>query len=197
MPRPKLRTPHLRSFVIEAALHTLSTDGATGFTTKRVAEASATSVPAVYELFGDKAGLVRELFFRGFELIDAQFNELAETDDPLVNIAAMFDVFRDFVRQQPQLFELMFSKPFAEFNPGKNEIARGASCHQHIVNGVKFAIEGGAIEGDPIDISHGLLALAQGLGLQETRGTLGRSIEARNRRWQTAIDAQLRGYRAR
>jgi hypothetical protein len=31
-----------------------------------------TSVPAVYELFGDKAGLVREIFFEGFRRLGAQ-----------------------------------------------------------------------------------------------------------------------------
>ena len=35
------------------------------------AAGAATSTPAVYELFGDKAGLVRELFFEGFRMLAA------------------------------------------------------------------------------------------------------------------------------
>ena len=66
MPRAKQRTPELRDQVLRAAVAMLADDGVAGFTARRVAEDAATSVPAVYELFGDKAGLVREVFFEGF-----------------------------------------------------------------------------------------------------------------------------------
>ena len=52
------------------------TDGIAGFTTRRVAQEAETSTPAVYELFGDKAGLVREVFFEGFRLLRRRFDEL-------------------------------------------------------------------------------------------------------------------------
>ena len=65
MPRPKQRTPELRDHVLHVALATLAADGVTGFTTRNVARQAQTSTPAVYELFGDKAGLVREVFFEG------------------------------------------------------------------------------------------------------------------------------------
>ena len=44
------------------AIATLAEEGIAGFTTRRVAERAGTSVPAVYELFADMAGLVREVF---------------------------------------------------------------------------------------------------------------------------------------
>jgi AcrR family transcriptional regulator len=53
------------------------TEGAEGFTTRRVAEQARTSTPAVYELFGDKAGLVREVFGEGFRLLRERFAGLA------------------------------------------------------------------------------------------------------------------------
>ena len=69
MPRPKQRTPELRDQVLRTAVDMLATGGVAAFTTRRVAEGAATSVPAVYELFGDKAGLVREIFFEGFRTL--------------------------------------------------------------------------------------------------------------------------------
>ena len=63
MPRPKQRTPELRDQVLKVAISTLNEDGLSGFTTRRVAELAGTSVPAVYELFQDKPGLVRAVFF--------------------------------------------------------------------------------------------------------------------------------------
>jgi AcrR family transcriptional regulator len=69
MPRAKQRTPELRDRLLQVAVETLESEGVGGFTTRRVAEEAATSTPAVYELFGDKAGLVREVFFEGFRLL--------------------------------------------------------------------------------------------------------------------------------
>ena len=68
MPRPKQRTPELRDRVLHVAVSTLNQDGLSGFTTRRVAELAGTSVPAVYELFQDKSGLVRSVFFEGFAM---------------------------------------------------------------------------------------------------------------------------------
>ena len=63
MPRAKQRTPALRDRVLQVAVELLVRDGPDGFTTRKVAEGAATSTPAVYELFGDKAGLVRAIVF--------------------------------------------------------------------------------------------------------------------------------------
>ena len=75
MPRAKQRTPELREHLLEVAIATLATDGVAGFTTRRVAERAGTSVPAVYELFVDKAGLVRAMFFEGFRLLGAELSD--------------------------------------------------------------------------------------------------------------------------
>ena len=69
MPRAKQRTPELRDHVLQVAVAMLASEGVAGFTTRKVAEEAETSTPAVYELFGDKAGLVREMFFEGFRLL--------------------------------------------------------------------------------------------------------------------------------
>ena len=72
MPRAKQRTPELRDRLLEVAIATLAEEGIARFTTRRVAERAGTSVPAVYELFDDKAGLVRAMFFEGFRLLGAE-----------------------------------------------------------------------------------------------------------------------------
>ena len=69
MPRRKQRTPELRDHVRSVAVELLARDGVAGFTARRVAREAETSTPAVYELFGDKGGLIRELFFEGFRLL--------------------------------------------------------------------------------------------------------------------------------
>ena len=98
MPRAKQRTPELRDRVLEVAVETLSEQGISGFTTRRVAERAGTSVPAVYELFDDKAGLVRAVFFEGFRLLGRELAVVPETDDPLADVEHLVPIFRLFCR---------------------------------------------------------------------------------------------------
>ena len=218
MPRAKQRTPALRDHVLNVALATLAAEGVAGFTTRRVAEQAQTSTPAVYELFGDKAGLVREVFFEGFRLLRRRFGELAQTPDPRADLAEVLRAFRVFVRDNPVLGQLMFSRPFADFDPGPAEQEAGAAVREFIVGRVRRCTRAGLLrragpgpDADAeagtgtvdvgtvdvgtvdADIAHVLLALAQGLAAQESAGWLGSSRESRDRRWELAVAAVLDG----
>ena len=197
MPRPKQRTPELRDAVLRAAVEMLSRDGASGFTTRKVAESADTSTPAVYELFGDKAGLVREMFVEGFRFLGRRFDGLEETDDPRADVAAVIDEYRTFVRDNPALAELMFSRPFADFDPGPSGTAAGSALRHFIVGRVRRCVEQELMVGDPTDIAHVLLSTAQGLAATERAGWLGTSKASMDRRWALAVSALLDGLAPR
>jgi AcrR family transcriptional regulator len=196
MPRTKQRTPQLRDRVLEAAVDMLTSDGVAGFTTRKVAEQATTSTPAVYELFGDKAGLVRAMFFEGFAMLYRLFQELDDSGDARADMIAPIPVLRAFARQNPALADLMFSRPFAEFDPGPAERQAGAAVREFIVGRVRRCVEEGIISGDPTDIAHVLLAVTQGLILQENAGWLGSSAASTDRRWDLAIAAVVGGLSA-
>ena len=128
MPRPKQRTQDLRDRVLEVAVTLLAEEGVAGFTTREVARQAQTSTPAVYELFGDKAGLVREVFFEGFRLLGRALGEQAETSDPRADVAAVAGVFRKFSLGHPVLAEVMFSRPFADFARDRRSRPPGRRC---------------------------------------------------------------------
>lgn len=193
MPRPKQRTKDLRDRVLEAAVTLLADEGVSGFTTREVARQAQTSTPAVYELFGDKAGLVREVFFEGFRLLGRALGELTETRDPRADVAAVVGVFRAFAVKHPVLAEVMFSRPFADFGPGPDETAAGAAVREFCVARVRRCVAAGVLAGDPVDIAHVLVALAQGMAGQEAAGWLGRSAASADRRWDLAVRALLDG----
>jgi hypothetical protein len=90
----------------------------------------------------------------------------------------------------------MFSRPFADFDPGPAELEAGAATRQFIVGRVQRCIDAGIIDGDQVDIAHGLLALAQGLAAQEAAGWLGSTRTSVNRRWDLAVHALLAGLSA-
>jgi AcrR family transcriptional regulator len=194
VPRLKQRTPALRQHVLRVAVATLAHEGVAGFTARKVARAAATSVPAIYELFGDKAGLVREVFFEGFRLLRRCFDPIADSDDPRGDLVRVLAIFRSFVRENRILAEVMFSRPFADFDPGPQELRAGSAVREFIVGHVRRCIDAGLLGGDETDIAHALLALAQGLAIQETAGWLGTSKASIDRRWALAFRAALDGF---
>lgn len=196
MPRAKQRTSELRERVLSVAVVTLADGGVAAFTTRRVAERAQTSTPAVYELFGDKAGLIREVFVEGFRRLGERFGRLAPTADPRADLAAVLGAFREFGRDNPVLAELMFSRPFADFDPGPRELAAGSAVREFIVAAVRRCTSAGLLHGTDSDIAHVLVALAQGLAAQEAAGWLGASPASRDRRWTLAITAVLTGLSA-
>jgi AcrR family transcriptional regulator len=193
MPRAKQRTPELRDRVLQAAVDILTTEGVAGVTTRNVAEGAGTSTPAVYELFGDKAGLVREMFFEGFRMLSRRLGELSPSGDPRADMIAVIPVLRVFAQDNPALARLMFSRAFAEFDPGPSERQAGAAVREFIVARVRRCTDAGVIAGDPADIAHVLLAVAQGLILQETAGWLGTSSASMDRRWDLATAVLANG----
>jgi AcrR family transcriptional regulator len=195
VPRTKQRTPELRGRVLQVAVATLASEGVAGFTTRRVAQDAETSTPAVYELFGDKPGLVREMFFEGFRMLARHFDKLAETGDARADLVRVIGALRAFVRANPVLSELMFSRPFADFDPGPLELEAGSAVRQFVVGRVRRCIDAGELTGDETDIAHVLVSLTQGLAATEIAGWLGTSKASVNRRWDLAIRAVLDGLK--
>jgi AcrR family transcriptional regulator len=194
MPRPKQRTPQLREHVRGVAVDLLARDGVAGFTTRRIAEQASTSTPAVYELFGDKRGLVREVFFEGFRLLREQLERSALKGEPRDALLSLVANYRAFMRENPVLAEVMFSRPFTDFEPQASELAAGGSVRSLIVGCVRRCIAAGEMAGDETDIAHVLVALVQGLASAEGSGRLGASRASIDRRWRLAIDATLAGF---
>lgn len=196
MPRPKQRTPELHDHVLSVALQLLASDGVAAFTTRSVASASNTSTPAIYELFGDKSGLVREMFFEGFRMLRRQLGEAGESDDPRADLVALVGFYRNFIHHNPVLAEVMFSRPFSDFSPTATEVKAGGSVRTFIVARVRRCIDAGLIHGEETDIAHVLVALVQGMAAAESTRRLGTSRKSIERRWELAVNAMLDGFSA-
>jgi AcrR family transcriptional regulator len=94
MPRHKQRTDEMRDRVLSAAVEILATDGVAGLTARRVAHDAQTSTPAVYELFGDKGGLIRAVFFEGFRLLAGHLEREVQADDERTALAQTIAALR-------------------------------------------------------------------------------------------------------
>lgn len=218
MPRPKQRTPELRDHVLSTAVNLLAREGVAGFTARNVAREAQTSTPALYELFGDKRGLLSEVFFEGFRLLadrlewragsedfraggirragseDRDANDIgANSNDPRADLLRLVANYRDFIRENPVLSQLMFSRPFTDFDAGESEREASGSVKIIVVERVRRCLDAGIIHGEATDIAHVLVALVQGLAAAENAVRLGSTRESIDRRWALAVDALLEG----
>jgi AcrR family transcriptional regulator len=196
MPRTKQRTPELRDRVLAVALDLLAEEGAGGLTARALAARAGTSAPAVYELFGDKAGVVREVYFTGFRMLFATLSDAPGTGDPVGDLRAVAGAYRSFIGRHRSLAEVMFSRPFSDFSPGPDELKATSSVRVLVVDRVERCVGAGALHGDVTDVAHVLVALIQGMAFAEAAGRLGRSPASVERRWALALDAALRGLGA-
>lgn len=196
MPRPKQRTPELRDQVLATAVPLLARVGTAGFTARAIAREAHTSPPAIYELFGHKAGVVREVFFAGFRALAARLEAAGVSADPRGDLIRLIEAYRVFIQENPVLCEVMFSRPFADFDPGPSELEASASVRNLIVDRVQRCVETGIIRGEATDIAHVLVSLIQGLAAAESARRLGTSRASIDRRWALGVDALLAGLQA-
>jgi hypothetical protein len=102
-------------------------------------------------------------------------------------------LYREFIRENPVLSEVMFAHPFTDFEASRSELRAGASVRSFIVARVRRCIDAGLLHGDESDIALVLITLAQGLAVAENANRLGASRESVDRRWTLAVNALLDG----
>jgi AcrR family transcriptional regulator len=193
VPRAKLRTPELRDHVLAVAIDVLGRDGVAAFTARGVAERARTSPPAIYELFGGKGGLLREVYFEGFRMLRRLLEGVPTSADPRADLVELGARYRHFVRTNPVLAELMFSRPFTDFEPGPAERRASGSVRTLIVARIRRCTSAGVLKGDDTDIAHAFVSLIQGLAAAENARRLGTTRESIDRRWTLALTALLTG----
>jgi AcrR family transcriptional regulator len=193
VPRLKQRTEALRERGIASALAVLAEDGVTGLTTRTVARRAGASVPAVYEVFGDKAGLIREVFFEGFRMLGDELSNDPTDGDPVETLQHCCETFRHFVLANPVLAQVMFSRPFVDFDPTVDDVKAGLKVSKIFVQHARAAVEAGRFEGDPNDIAHVFFAFVEGVAAAESAHRLGGSKQAVERRWRLGLQTLIRG----
>ena len=193
MPRAKQRTPELRDHLLEVAITTLSEEGIARFTTRRVAERAGTSVPAVYELSTTRPAWCGRCSSRDSDYSAPSSRKCRRRTIRWATWSGWCRCSGCSAGRTPKLAQVMFSRPFADFEPGAEELAAGASVREVFVGRIQRCIGAGLLSGDPTDIAHVLLALAQGLAVQEAGRWLGSgpSIE---RRWKLGVSSLLNGF---
>ncbi|WP_329138833.1 TetR/AcrR family transcriptional regulator [Streptomyces sp. NBC_01476] len=97
-----------RQQVLEVAAGILEREGAQAVSTRAVAAAAGIRAASLYQLFGDKDGLLAALAVHAFDIYLAEKHTLAPTDDPVDDMRRGWDIHVEFGLQHPALYLLMY-----------------------------------------------------------------------------------------
>ena len=94
------------------------------------------------------------------------------------------------------LAEVMFSRPFTDFDPTADEAKAAVTVRRIFVRHVRTAVDARVLAGDPTDIALVFFTFVEGLAAAENARRLGSSKQSVDRRWRLAVNALLRGLSA-
>src|SRR3954454_777178 len=174
VPAVKAHTADLATRLVDEAGRILSREGAGGLSLRRLAAATDTSTMAVYTLFGDKQGLLAAMYRAGFERLGAA--EVAAVDgvtEPLAALAELVYAYRRAALDNPHLYDLMFGRPVAAFEPGPADKAVADATFRPLVDAVQRCLDSGVLVGhDAERIAFYLWAVTHGMVSLELAGQL-------------------------
>ena len=192
MARPKIHDDRLRLRLLDEGGRLLASEGPAALTVRRLATLAGTSPAAIYGLFGDKWGLVEEMLHEGFRRFRARIDLVERTADPLADLRALGNAYRENALANPHLYDLMFGHPFPQFEPGERVQRFAMEAFEALVKAVQRCMDAGDFEGDTMAIASILFSDTHGLASLELAGWLG-SREDAALLWEQDLTARLYG----
>lgn len=126
-----------RERIIEATARLLSEGGRDAVSTRTVCAAAQVQAPAIYRLFGDMQGLLDAAGGFGLANYLAQKAAIEDSDDPVEDLRAGWDLHVEFGLAQPAFYTLIFG----DVRPGHESpaAAQAAAALAHRVNRIAQA----------------------------------------------------------
>jgi AcrR family transcriptional regulator len=162
---PRPADPATRVALIEAAARILAADGAGALSTRRLAAAVGTSTMAVYTHFGGMDELHRAVRQEGFARLAARLDDVADTADPVADLAAGGLAYFTTGLADPELYRAMFTdRPPAGDDAGTVIFQRLTEAVSRCVDAGRFdSAEASLVQawaGELWIMRHGMVTLA-------------------------------------
>jgi AcrR family transcriptional regulator len=183
---PAVKSPargaDLAERLVDEAGRILSSEGAAALSLRRLATATGTSTMAVYTRFGDKQGLLAAMYRSGFERLgEAMTAAVDGVDDPVGALAELGLAYRRAALANPHLYDLMFGRPVATFEPDAETKDVAEASYRPLVDAVQRCMDAGAMQaGDAERVASYLWAVTHGMVSLELAGQLPGDAAARN-----------------
>lgn len=111
---------HSRDDVLSVAEDLFTAQGPHGLSVRRIAESLGVSRQIVYTRFRGKPDLVRALHAEGFRRLSEQQASVQAEPGSTAHVLALGHAYRNAALASPALFDLMFGRPVADFEPDES-----------------------------------------------------------------------------
>ncbi|WP_371483241.1 TetR/AcrR family transcriptional regulator [Kitasatospora sp. NBC_00315] len=171
---PRQIDPTLGPQLVETAARLLAEEGPKALSTRRLAAEVGTSTMAVYTHFGGKDDLVRAMVREGFGYLDRRLTEVAQTADPVADVAALGWAYRSNALEHRHLYSVMFGgSGFGGFALTDDDRQHGRYTLGTLVRTVGRCMEAGRLRSeDELLVAHQLWIALHGLVTLELGGYL-------------------------
>ncbi len=193
--RMKGRTPStdVEQAIVDAAEQLLAHEGADALTVRGIAAAAGVAPMSVYNRLGGKQGVLDALLVRGFDGLNTAMSDIS-TGDPFEDLAEAGRRYRQFARDHPAQYALMFERAVKDYEPSAMVLGHAYATFKELELLVRHAMAAGAIaEADPADVAQRLWSTCHGSVSLELNG-IGFCEDIPSHQEETAL-TMLRGLR--
>jgi AcrR family transcriptional regulator len=159
---------------METAARLLAEEGPSALSTRRLAAAAGTSTMAVYTHFGGMDDLVRAMVHEGFRRLNARMIAVAESDDPVADVASLGIAYRENALENRHLYSVMFGgSNLGGFKLTDEDRQHGRYVLEPVVRAVARCMEAGRFRrDDPQAVANQMWIAIHGLVTLELGGYL-------------------------
>ncbi|TMR09636.1 TetR/AcrR family transcriptional regulator [Nonomuraea turkmeniaca] len=150
----------VRAVILDAATRLLVTEGPAALTVRRIAGEVGCSTKVIYTLFGGKDGLGEALWVEGFGRFERRLIAAPTQGDPLADLRAGLDAYRDYALAEPDYYRVMFMGAMPGFKPGGEAGPAARRTLDILVRAVQDCMDAGLLRGGTAEEIAGLLWMA-------------------------------------
>ena len=134
--------------LIKAAHQLLAQIGPDALTVRRIANEAGMSTMNVYSRFGGKDGVIDELYSDGHRRLAEALEAVPSTDDIPGDLIRVAHAYRDFARDNPTYYGIMFRSSIVGFEPTQESVDLALQSLSSFVERVRAGQERGDIVDD-------------------------------------------------
>ena len=138
-----LHQQNLRKQILDDASNLLMREGTNALSMRRIAQTVGCSTTVLYTMFGNKQGLLDELYFRGIEIWRQTLEAIEHPGNSLDYIFSIGGAYRNFALTNSSYYSLMFLKVIPEYTPSENNFKLATDSFKILVEAVQDCIAPG------------------------------------------------------
>lgn len=156
--------------ILDAAERLLVEQGPGALTVRSIADAAGVAPMSVYNHFEGKQGVLDALMVRGFDGLTGAVS-VADTGDPIEDLMVAGRRYREFAREHPAHYELMFLGAVPDYEPSALALEHAWASFEQLRVLVQRAMSAGVLDrADATDVAQQIWTTCHGAAALELRG---------------------------